>query len=271
IRNNFAHVMNEREQIISEYDMNNSGVNNSIQNFTTSSDENITSENSYNKHPGSDSDIIEDPVVPKSNEPKKPTTGILYDIDALKRHAEMVSRYSSNKREQSTSSSQSSQLVRTESISSSSLDKKSSKDNIIGSAQDIITTNDEQEMIAPKLVLEIPNSNTNSQTSPPVQPVQPENNNKSLTNEPESIPSSPPPSPYSPVSLISPFSDAPSGRGSPPPISPRNPLRNSSYEKRLQKKMIVKRNDSTGSNHSSGSDDKHDKHDSRDSGTSSKF
>ncbi|CAG8733797.1 15257_t:CDS:2, partial [Racocetra fulgida] len=252
IRNNFAHVMNEREQIISEYDMNNSGVNNSIQNFTTSSDENITSENSYNKHPGSDSDIIEDPVVPRSNESKKPTTGVLYDIDALKRHAEMVSRYSSNKREQSTSSSQSSQLVRTESISSSSLDKKSSKDNIIGSAQDTITTNDEQEIIAPKLVLEIPNSNTNSQTSPPVQPVQPDNNNnKSLTNEPESIPSSPPPSPYSPVSLISPFSDAPSGRGSPPPISPRNPLRNSSYEKRLQKKMIVKRNDSTGSNHSS--------------------
>ncbi|CAG8804525.1 158_t:CDS:2, partial [Gigaspora rosea] len=71
-----------------------------------------------------------------------------------------------------------------------------------------------------------------------------------------------------PVSLISPFSDAPSGRGSPPPISPRNPLRNSNYEKRLQKKTLIKRNDSTGSNISSGSDEKHD---SRDSGTSSKF
>ncbi|CAG8565378.1 19698_t:CDS:2 [Cetraspora pellucida] len=205
IRNNFAHVMNEREQIISEYDMNHSSINNSVQNFTTSSDENITLENSYNRYPGSDSDIIEEPIIPRSNEPKKPP---LYDIDALKRHAEMISQYSSNKREQSTSSNHSSQLVRTESISSS-LDKKSSKDNIIGSAQDTITTNDEQEC------------------------------------------NHPPPSPYSPVSLISPFSDAPSGRGSPPPISPRNPLRNSSYEKRLQKKMLVKRNDSTGSNRSS--------------------
>ncbi|CAG8799655.1 779_t:CDS:1, partial [Cetraspora pellucida] len=65
IRNNFAHVMNERDQIISEYDMNNSSINNSVQNLTTSSDENITLENSYNRYPGSDSDIIEEPIIPR--------------------------------------------------------------------------------------------------------------------------------------------------------------------------------------------------------------
>ncbi|CAG8513847.1 38061_t:CDS:2, partial [Gigaspora margarita] len=270
IRNNFSYVMNEKEQKTnSEYIINDDGINNSVnsvQNFTTSSEENIISENLNNNYPGNDSDIIEESMISKGNELKKPMTGPLYDIDALKRHAEMVSRYSSNKREQSTSSIQSSQLARTESISSS-LDKKLSQDNILGSIQDMIVTNDEQEINTHKVVSIISNSDTNSQISPSIQSIQSETS-KSLSNEPESIPSSPPPSPYSPVSLISPFSDAPSGRGSPPPISPRNPLRNSNYEKRLQKKTLIKRNDSTGSNISSGSDEKHD---SRDSGTSSKF
>ncbi|CAG8653044.1 18293_t:CDS:2, partial [Racocetra fulgida] len=118
IRSNFAHVMNEREQPKSEYYsnrneqpkseyhrnplddiyayrreptegycMDNSGVNSSTQNFTTSPGENITSENLYNRY---QSPSYYNRYQSPSYQPPS------YEYYSLKHQAEMTSRHSSN-------------------------------------------------------------------------------------------------------------------------------------------------------------------------------
>ncbi|CAJ0757006.1 14276_t:CDS:10 [Entrophospora sp. SA101] len=179
-----------------------------------------------------------------------------YDIDSLKKHAEMVTRYSNNKKGisgvvnglRSRSASQSSQSAVSGRDSSSSTEKKSLKDRL-------------------------------SQATA--------NNNYSggVTTGSDSMPSSPVSS-YSPASTMSSFSDVTSAASSPPLITPRNPLRNPAsfkQQNKLDQKLnaisggsIVdspKRNNSAGSsksgissdNYSDVSDDKGETKDSRNS------
>ncbi|CAG8493483.1 14783_t:CDS:2 [Acaulospora morrowiae] len=278
IRNNFTFIMDERSLHNSGYSdelvMDNNSVRNNIHNFNTSSEENVSTAGSY-WNMASDSDIIEDPNPKKVAGGRQP----LYDIDALKRHAEMVTGYSSNKRDQN-SSRLDSHLVRTSSLSTSggslsgrdssstsnSIDRNRSRDLLMSGIreEEIDQSNSDRlsydpQIPTPKLKVDIPTESAQSIQSPPTQSEN--SDNKWGIMGSESNPTSPL-SPYSPISATS---------NSPPPILPRNPLRNLNSDKNrpfFNRTMPLNRNGSLGSVGTSGSDDRRDSKDSKTSSSS---
>ncbi|CAG8466612.1 5503_t:CDS:10 [Ambispora leptoticha] len=223
----------------------------------------------------SDSELVKDPSRNKNKLPKKSESSDklapLYDIDGIKRHAEMVTKYSSAKKA-GTEARASSQSENSQDSSSnnSTADKKSSlnRDNWPEQTYDenTILTSPPQ-----KLSVQIPLSGFGT---PQPQPIlyndQPHNFAISSrdTFGSDSLPS--PLSTYSPTSIVS---DATSGRISPPPIAPRNPLRGNFQQQWNQPpESRSRRNDSMKSNHSDNNTlDGGDKRGSRGSRTSSRL
>ncbi|CAG8513000.1 5646_t:CDS:2, partial [Acaulospora colombiana] len=235
-------------------------VQNSIHNFSTSSEENISITGGY-WNTASESDLTEDSVS-KMAKPRKVADERqpMYDIDALKRHMESVTSYSSKKKDQ--------YISRQDSISASdpsSTTKKSSRDPLMSEIREeeigqlnSARPSDNPRIPTPKLKVDIPTESTQSLQSPPAQSAN-SDSRWGITGS-ESNPNSPLSS-YSPVSTTS---------SSPPPILPRNPLRNSNEKNRqlLNRTISLNRNGSIASSSTSGSDERRDSRDSRTSSNS---
>ncbi|KAG9287850.1 hypothetical protein G9A89_017445 [Geosiphon pyriformis] len=243
--NNLTYIVNTNKPVILISEKNKDSNDQSEKQFDPTLTEINESENNpptlyNNRWVVSDSDLSLKKVLKKSDSSDR--LAPLYDIDGIKRHAEMVTKYSSVKKEQKSRTSSQSENSR-DSSTCSGVENKNLNYNSFGeeefSAKEERMSGSETNKSGkltssspptpPRLSLEIPSRAAALQSTPIIINEQSWPHNKRDTFGTDSLAS--PSSPCSPSSPVSLYSDTPEGRNSPPPILPRNPLRGSSQQK----------------------------------------